>query len=229
LLAQVYGRFKQQVDDLAASPTDGIFVRGHLVTLRTQLTPHLADAGEILEGLQDLIDTDYAEQVRAKDQGGPPFDASDKPVLVQDAMRLLEEIDQGPAVSRIRLQELLEPLAGEKAAYASILMQEKGTPADPGLGLLRFAMARLDEGSSLAAQQCLDRTVTLRSLVEEAYRLREEWRVSGPARLGDAALFGFFLTVIDQTNLGKAPIPPAIDWEKLGKLKDRNLLTLQLT
>jgi hypothetical protein len=108
-------------------------------------------------------------------------------------------------------------------------MNEKGTPTDPGLGLLRFAMARLDEGASLQAQQRLDGAAALRSLVEEAFRLREEWRASGPARLGDAELFNFFLTVIDQTNLGNSGIPPATDWEKLGKLKDRNLLTLKLT
>jgi hypothetical protein len=65
--------------------------------------------------------------------------------------------------------------------------------------------------------------------VEESFRLREEWRSSGPALLGDPELFNFFLTVIEQTDLGNAAIPPSTDWEKLGKLKDRNLLTLKLT
>ena len=228
-LEQEFNRFKQQVDDLAQKPSDGMFVRKHLQTLRTQLTPHLDDAGEILEGLQDLVETDYAEQVRGKDQGGAPFDAAGKAVLLQEAMKLVDALDNGPQVSTTRLKELLDPLSGQKAAYATLLMNEKGTPTDPGLGLLRFAMARLDEGASLQAQQSLDGAATMRSLVEEAFRLREEWRSSGPARLGDTELFNFFLTVIEHTNLGNAAIPPATDWEKLGKLKDRNLLTLKLT
>lgn len=227
-LERQFNQFKQQVDDLAQKPTDGMFVRKHLQTLQAQLTPHLDDAGEILEGLQDLVETDYAEQVRAKDLGGAPFDATGKPVLLQEAMKLVDALENGPQVSTTRLKELLDPLAGQKAAYATLLMNEKGTPIDPGLGLLRFAMARLDEGASLQAQQRLDAAVTLRSLVEEAFRLREEWRTSGPARLGDPELFNFFLTVIEQTNLGNATIPPATDWEKLGNLKDRNLLTLKL-
>jgi len=228
-LGQEFNRFKQQVDDLAQKPSDGMFVRKHLQTLRTQLTPYLDDAGDVLEGLQDLVETDYAEQVRGKDQGGAPFDVAGKAVSLQEAMKLVDALDNGPQVSTTRLKELLDPLSGQKAAYATLLMNEKGTPTDPGLGLLRFAMARLDEGASLQAQQSLDGAATMRSLVEEAFRLREEWRSSGPARLGDTELFNFFLTVIDHTNLGNAAIPPATDWEKLGKLKDRNLLTLKLT
>lgn len=227
-LEQQFNRFKQQLDDLTQKPSDGMFVRKHLQTLRTQLTPHLDDAGEVLEGLQDLVETDYAEQVRAKDQGGAPFDAAGNPVLLQEAMNLVEALENGPQVSITRLKELLDPLAGQKAAYAILLMSEKGTPTDPGLGLLRFAMARLDEGAWLQAEQRLDGTAALRLLVEEAFRLREEWRDSGPARLGDIELFNFFLMVIDQTNLGIAAIPPATDWEKLGKLKDKNLITLRL-
>jgi hypothetical protein len=228
-LEQQFNRFKQQVDDLAQKPSDGLFVRKHLQDLRILLTPHLDDAGEVLEGLQDLVETDYAEQVRAKDQGGAPFDPTGKPLLLQEALKLVDALESGPQVSTTRLKELLDPLAGQKVAYATLLMNEKGSPTDPGLGLLRFAMARLDEGASLQAQQRLDGAAALRSLVEEAFRLREEWRASGPARLGDAELFNFFLTVIDQTNLGNTGIPPATDWEKLGKLKDRNLLTLKLT
>lgn len=228
-LGQQFNRFKRQVDDLTPRPADGMFVREHLQSLRTQLEPHLDDAGEVLEGLQDLVNTDYAEQVRAKDQGGAPFDVAGKPVLLDEAVKLIDALESGPEVSTTRLKELLDPLAGQKAAYATLLMNEKGTPTDPGLGLLRFAMARLDEGASLLAQQRLDAADGLRALVEEAFRLREEWRSSGPARLGDAELFNFFLTVIEQTNLGNGAIPPATDWEKLGKLKDRNLLTLKLT
>lgn len=228
-LEQQFSGFKQHVDDLAPKPGDGLFVRKHLQQLGTLLKPHLDDAGEVVEGLQDLVTTDYAEQVRAKDQGGAPFDAAGKAVLLQEALKLIDGLECGPEVSIMRLKELLDPLAGQKAAYATLLMNEKGTPTDPGLGLLRFAMARLDEGASLQAQQRLDGAAGLRSLVEEAYRLREEWRESGPTRLGDAELFNFFLTVIEQTNLGNGAIPAATDWEKLGKLKDRNLLTLKLT
>ena len=228
-LEQQLNRFKQQVDDLAQKPADGMFVRKHLAELRTNLMPQLEHAGEVLEGLQDLVETDYADQVRAKDQGRAPFDDVDKPVLLQEAMKLVALLEKGAEVSTARLKELLDPLAGEKPAYVNLLMGERGTPTDPGLGLLRFAMARLNEGASLQAQQRLDGAATLRSLVEEAFRLREEWRSSGPALLGDGDLFNFFLTVIDQTNLGNTGIPPETDWEKLGKLKDRNLLTLKLT
>jgi hypothetical protein len=228
LLEQQFNGFKLQVDDLAQRQTDREFVRKHLEALRQQLTPYLEDAEEVLQGLQDLVQGDYAEQVRSKDQGGAPFDAASKPVLLNEAIKLVEALETGPQVSTTRLRELLDPLSGQKAAYANLLMNEKGTSTDPGLGLLRFAMARLDEGASLAAQQRLDAAATMRSLVEEAFRLREEWRTSGPTRLGDPELFSFFLTVIEQTNLGNTAIPGATDWEKLGKLKDRNLLTLKL-
>ena len=67
-------------------------------------------------------------------------------MLLQEALTLINGLEDGPEVSTTRLKELLEPLAEQKAAYASLLMDEKGTPIDPGLGLLRFAMARLDEG-----------------------------------------------------------------------------------
>lgn len=228
-LEQQFNSFKEQVGDLAQNPADGMFVRNHLQELQRLLKPHMDYAEEVLEGLQDLVQTDYAEQVRSKDQGGAPFDAAGKPVLLQEALKLISGLESGPQVSISRLQELLDPLASQKAAYATVLMNEKGSPNDPGLGLLRFAMARLDEGASLVAQQRLDSAAALRSLVEEAFRLREEWRTSGPARLGDAELFNFFLNVIEQTNLGNGSIPPATDWEKLGKLKDMNLLTLKLT
>lgn len=228
-LEQQFNRFKQQFDNLAAKPTDSVFVRNHLQSLRTRLEPHLEKADEVVEGLQDLVNADYAEQVRAKDRGGAPFDAHGHPVLLQEALKSIDGLENGPEVSTARLKELLDPLAGQKAAYANLLMNDKGSPTDPGLGLLRFAMARLDEGASLQAQRRLDAATGLRPLVEEAFKLREEWGSSGPARLGDPDLFNFFLTVIDRTNLGQGAIPPATDWEKLGKLKDRNLLTLKLT
>lgn len=107
-------------------------------------------------------------------------------------------------------------------------MAERGTPPDPGLGLLRFALNRLDENASLHAQQRLEAATTLRALVEEAYRLREEWRTTGPTKLGDPDLFTFFVKVISDTNLGTEAIPPSTDWERLGKLTDRNLVTLKL-
>jgi len=46
-------------------------------------------------------------------------------------------------------------------------MDERGTPTDPGLGLLRFAMGRLDDGATLRAQERLDAAPALRTLVEE--------------------------------------------------------------
>jgi hypothetical protein len=95
--------------------------------------------------------------------------------------------------------------------------------------LLRFAVGRLDDGATLHAQQRLDATPSLRELVEAAFKLCQEWRQSGPVALGDAELFAFFLHVIDATDLGNEAIPAGTDWDRLGKLKDRNLLTLQLT
>jgi hypothetical protein len=65
--------------------------------------------------------------------------------------------------------------------------------------------------------------------VEEAAKLRDEWRAGGPQKLGDPDLFTFFLKVVAETGLGNKAIPTDTDWEKLGKLKDRNLLTLKLT
>ncbi len=98
----------------------------------------------------------------------------------------------------------------------------------PGLGLLRFAMNRLDENASTDAERRLNSVTSLRALVEEAYKLREEWRAAGPKKVGDKDLFGFFLKVIDDTDLGTKGIPPTTDWDKLGKLKDQNLVTLKL-
>ena len=231
-LEQQFNRFKEEVDDLTARSSDQVFVRNHLQELRALLKPRIDDAGEVVEGLQDLVNTDYAEKVRANDQGGAPFgNDAGKPVLLQEAAREIDRRvgEDGPEVSTTRLKEFLDPLTDQKAAYANLLMNERGSPTDPGLGLLRFAMARLDEGASLQAQQRLEAATGLRPLVEEAFKLREEWRTSGPARLGDPELFNFFLTVIEQTNLGNGSIPPATDWEKLGKLKDLTLLTLKLT
>jgi len=64
--------------------------------------------------------------------------------------------------------------------------------------------------------------------VEEAAKLRDEWRSEGPRRLGDEELFRFFLKVIDETDLGKNPVPMNLDWQKLGQLKDLVPITLQL-
>jgi len=232
---QTVGRLEQQclawesqVAELAPLPADSAYVRGHIRELERQLKPHLENAGDLLEGLNDVVATDYAEKVKEKDQGGPPFDRSGNPVLLGEALRLIHELQTSPQLSTARLAELLEPLGGAKAAHVSILLNEKGTPTDPGLGLLRFAIARLDQQASLVAQQRLDATATLRAVVDEAYRLREEWRAYGPSKLGDPDLFAFFLKVIEETDLGNRPIPPATDWDRLGLLKDRNLLTLKL-
>jgi len=44
-------------------------------------------------------------------------------------------------------------------------------------------MGRLDDGATLRAQERLDAAPALRTLVEEAGWLREEWRRDGPGRL----------------------------------------------
>jgi hypothetical protein len=175
------------------------------------------------------VNSDYAEKVKDKDHGGPPYDRDGTAVLLQEARKLIRDFTTGPAVSTDRLKELLEPLVREKIVYGSVLMNERGMATDPGLGLLRFAIGRLDDGATLRAEQRLGAAHSLRALVEEAFQLRAEWRQDGPAKLGDADSFAFFLHVIDATDLGNQPIPPGIDWDKLGKLKDRNLLTLKLT
>jgi hypothetical protein len=228
-LAQQYAMHEHQFDDLARHPSDSVFVKQHLEALENRLKPVMGDAADLLEGLQDMVQGDYAEQVKARDQGGPPYDQQGMAVLLHEAQKILNVCKTGPEVSTDRLREVLEPLSREKAAYANVLMDERGTPIDPGLGLLRFAMGRLDDGAPLRAQQRLDAAPSLRALVEEAFKLRQEWRQDGPGTLGDADLFAFFLHVINATKLGNDAIPVETDWDKLGKLKDRNLLTLKLT
>src|SRR5262249_28116879 len=149
------------------------------------------DAVDVLEGLQNVVDGDYAEQVKAKDFGGSPYDQEGTAVLLTEAGKLIRDFSVGPAVSISRLRERLEPLANQKAVYVNALMDERGTPTDPGLGLLRFAVGRLDEGAGTSAEQRLKTVNSLRTLVEEAYALREEWRRNGPDKLGDAELFTF--------------------------------------
>jgi hypothetical protein len=227
-LAQEYTIRERQYNELAARSTDSLFVKQHLEELRVRLKSHMEDAADLLQGLQDVVDGDYAEQVKAKDHGGPPYDQHGTAVLLQEARKLIREFTTGPTVSTDRLKELLEPLSREKTVYASVLMTERGTTTDPGLGLLRFAIGRLDDGAALRAEQRLDAAPTLRALVEEAFQLREGWRQDGPAKLADTDLFTFFLQVIGATDLGNQAIPPGTDWDKLGKLKDRNLLTLKL-
>jgi len=221
-------RYNGECQDLTAKSSDPVFVKNHLHHLLQQLTPLLNGANDSLTGLQDMVSGDYSEVIRSRDQGGPPFDQSGEPILLKQARNLIRDLHVGAEVSTVRLRERLEPLANQRSVYASELMAEQGTPSDPGLGLLRFAMNRIDANSSLHAQQRLEAATTLRALVEEAYRLREEWRTAGPLKLGDDDLFMFFLKVISDTELGTKGIPPSTDWEKLGKLKDQNLVTLKL-
>jgi hypothetical protein len=227
-LEREYHGYRQECDALVSQSSDPVFVKKHLEHLTRQLSPLLVEADDSVVGLQDMVGGDYAEQVKAKDQGGPPFDQSGSPVLLNEARKLIRDLHDGPVVSTARLREKLEPLAGQKALYAGELMAERGSAIDPGLGLLRYAMNRIDQNASLHAEQRLQAAVTLRALVEEAYKLREEWRTNGPQRLGDSDLFGFFLKVISDTELGTKAIPPSTDWEKLGQLKDQNLVTLKL-
>jgi hypothetical protein len=227
-LEQEHQGYKQECEDLAPKSGDPVFVKKHLEHLGRQLGPLLDDADDSLVGLQDMVNGDYAEQVKAKDQGGPPFDQAGAPILLTEARKLIRDLHDGPVVSTAKLREKLDPLEGQKAVYAGELMGERGTALDPGLGLLRYAMNRLDSNASLHAEQRLQAATTLRALVEEAHKLREEWRSSGPQKLGDSDLFGFFLKVISDTDLGTKGIPPSTDWEKLGKLKDQNLVTLKL-
>jgi DNA-binding HxlR family transcriptional regulator len=227
-LSEQYEIHKHDFDELARRSTDSLYSKRHLEELETLLRPVLEDAADVLEGLQNVVDGDYAEQVRVKDSGGPPYDQDGTAILLAEARKLIRDFSAGPAVSISRLREQLEPLANQKAVYANALMDERGTPTDPGLGLLRFAIGRLDDGIAVLAEQRLNAAASLRALVEEAFVVREEWRRNGPARLGDADLFTFFLHVIDATALGNKAIPAGTDWEKLGKLKDRNLLTLKL-
>src|SRR4029077_8104172 len=139
-----------------------------LEALETSLQPALDEAADCLEGLQDTVNGDYAEQVRAKDRSGPPYDPHGTAILLNEACKLLRAFETDSDVSGQRLHDLLEPLATQKAVYANDLMNERGTPTDPGLGLLRFAMGRLDDEGTLRAQERLEAAPSLRTLVEEA-------------------------------------------------------------
>jgi uncharacterized protein YhaN len=226
-LATEHTKHDQEISDLGRM-SDSVFVRKHCEELESRLQPLVEDAQDLLEGLEALVAGDYAERVKAKDVGGAPYDRDGNPVLLQEAQRMLQEVKTGGEVSTTNLARLLEDLSRGKAEYASQLMSERGTPADPGLGLLRFAMGRLEEGATLSAEERLAEAGSLRELVEEAFKLREEWRSEGPEKLGDRALFEFFLRVIDETDLGNQMIPPTTDWDRLGQLKERGLLTLKL-
>jgi len=217
-----------QIDELRARPTDSIFVRNHLQALRVKLEPELKEAQETLEGLQDNVDGDYAELVRREDHGGSPFDQDGTATLLRVARQLLSMLKTGPEVSTVRMEERLERLSGARSEYAHTLMSERGEPNDPGLELLRCAVGLMDEAATILAERRLEEAATLRSLVEEAAKLRDEWRSEGPRRLGDEELFRFFLKVIDETDLGKNPVPMNLDWQKLGQLKDLVPITLQL-
>ena len=227
-LENEFDGYSSECQELAQTSGDPVFVKNHLQHLRGQLSPLIESANDSLVGLQDMVGGDYAELVQSKDQGGAPFDSEGEPVLLRQACRLIRELHEGAEVSVSRLRERLKPLENQRAVYASELMAERGTPSDPGLGLLRFAMNRLDQSASLHAQQRLDSSTTLRGLVEEAFRIREEWKSAGPAKLGDPELFTFFLKLVNDTELGTKGIPSNTDWEKLGKLKDSNLITLKL-
>ncbi|WP_146506117.1 hypothetical protein [Rubinisphaera italica] len=219
--------YEQQCDDLDKQSGDSVYVRNHLRHLKATMEPLLEEASESLEVLQDVVSEDYADKVKQQDAGGRPFDDEGQAVLLKSARKLIREFREGGGNSAARLREQLEPLSEQKSIYAGELMSERGTPTDPGLGLLRYAMNRLDTNATNAHNR-LESAGTLRELVEAAYKLREEWRTTGPEKMGDAELFGFFLKVIDETNLGTEGIPPATDWAKLGKLKDQNLITLKL-
>ena len=126
------------------------------VTQGETVAEALTEAADCLEGLQDAVNGDYAEQVKARDRSGPPYDQHGTAILLNEACQLLRAFETDSEVSVQRLRELLAPLAAQKAVYANVLMNERGTSTDSGLGLLRFAMGRLDEGSTLRAQEQLN-------------------------------------------------------------------------
>ena len=230
LVAEV-SSLQQRFSEAAAQisqplPDDPVFVRNHLVYLHNLLTPQISDARDMMESMQDLIDGDYSELVRQNDKGGAAFDAEQRPIMLNAARELLQALWEGGKVSIALVREEIEKLEVVRKQYVVSLMQDRGTPSDPGLGLLRFAINRLDASATTAAQQRLEQTQTLRELIQTAYAIRQEWRTLGPDKLGDSALFDFFLQIIDATELGNKSIPPDVDWENLGKLKDRRLITL---
>ena len=193
------------------------------------LNPVVTEAEEMQEALVQNLSGDYAEQVMQKDQGGSPFGPDGKAKLLGAARDLLRQLYDSSEVTVARLREKLDSLSQAKRQYSQQLMEERGTPTDPGLGLLRFVVGRLDEGASVQSQRRLEAAATLREVVEEAARLREEWRQVGPQKLGDPGLFQFYLKVIADTDLGNQPVPKGTDWGKLSQLYERGLLELSLS
>jgi hypothetical protein len=218
-----------QIEGLKVRPTDPVFVKTHLQELAERLTPVVEEAEEMLEALEQNVEGDYAEQVLQKDQGGSPFGPDGQAKLLGEARDLIRQFNENSEVTVSRLRDKLNELSEARRTYSGQLLEERGTPADPGLGLLRFAVGRLDEGASVQAQRRLENTTTLRELVEEAAKLREEWRGTGPSKLGDPELFQFLLKVIADTDLGNQPVPRGADWAKLGQLYERGLVNLNLS
>jgi hypothetical protein len=219
---------QKQVEGLKVRSTDSVFVKTHLEELRERLTPAVDEAREMCEALEQNVEGDYAEQVLQKDQGGSPFGPDGQAKLLRAARELLRQLNENSEVTVTRLRDKLNELADARRTYSAQLLEERGTPADPGLGLLRFAVGRLDQGASVQAQRRLENTTTLREVVEEAAKLREEWRRAGPDKLGDAELFQFLLKVIADTELGNQPVPRETDWVKLGQLYERGLGSFNL-
>ena len=207
---------------------DHVYIKNHLTELKKNLQPQIEEATDLVDSLMDNVNGDYAELIRQKDAGGASFDSQNEPRLLKAAKKILSQLWEGGEVCVTVATQKVEELEGARKQYAAKLMQDQGTPSDPGLGLLRFAVARLDQNSTTLAEQRLEKTATFRNLIEEAYAIREEWRELGPAKLGDPDLFRFFLGVIYETKLGNEPIPPQTDWTQLGRLKDHNLIRLNL-
>src|SRR5262249_48965190 len=156
--------------------------------LTERLTPVVDEAKEMCEALEQNLEGDYAEQVLQKDQGGSPFGPDGQAKLLREARELLRQLNENSEVTVTRLRDKLNELAAARRTYSAQRLEERGTPADPGLGLLRFAVGRLDQGASVQALRRLENTTTLREVVEEAAKLREEWRQAGPGKLGDPEL-----------------------------------------
>jgi len=72
-LADQYTTFTSEFDELTRCSSDSLFVQKHLEALETSLQPALDEAADCLEGLQDAVNGDYAEQVRARDRSGPSY------------------------------------------------------------------------------------------------------------------------------------------------------------
>jgi hypothetical protein len=222
-------QFGAQVEGLKVRPTDPVYVRTHLEELAARLGPVVGEAEEMRDALQQNLEGDYAEQVLQKDQGGSPFGPDGQAKLLQEARGLIRQLNENSEVTVTRLRDKLNELSDARRTYSAQLLEERGTPTDPGLGLLRFALGRLDEGASVRAQRRLENTTTLREVVEEAARLRDEWRRAGPEKLGDPELFQFLLKVIADADLGTQSVPKGTDWVRLGQLFERGLISVNLS